>query len=81
MTSKLSGRYCFEEDGYNQTYCIPIELQNKFNELFEYIITLKREGSDKQLEQIELFNSVFAGYRLNKDLNQYSFTDLKEIEE
>jgi len=81
MTKKLSGRYCFEEDGYNQMYCIPIELQNKFNELFDYIVMLKQDGSTKQLEQIELFNSIFAGYRLNKDLNKYSFTDLQEIEE
>ena len=81
MTKKLSGRYCFEEDGYNQMYCIPIELKNKFNELFNYIVMLKKEGSTKQLEQIELFNSIFSSYRLEKTCSQYSFTDLKEIEE
>ena len=81
MTNKLSGRYCFEVDGYNQIYCIPVELQNKFNELFDYMAILKQEDSTKQLEQIELFNSIFSSYRLNKDFSQYSFTDLQEIEE
>ena len=81
MTKKLSRRYCFEVDGYNQIYCIPIELQNKFNEFFDYIAMLKQEGSTKQLEQIELFNSIFSSYRLNKNFSQYSFTNLQEIEE
>ena len=81
MTNKLSGRYCFEEDGYYQTYCIPIELKNQFNRLFKEIVMLKFEDSSRQSEKIELFNSVFSSYRLEKSFNQYSFTNLQEIEE
>ena len=81
MTNKLSGRYCFERDGYYQYYCIPIELQNQFNRLFKEIAILKYEDPSIQAEKIDLFNSVFVNYRLEKDFNQYSFTDLKEIEE
>lgn len=81
MTKKLSGRYCFGKDGYNQIYCIPVELQNEFNKLFDEIVMLKQEESTKQLEKIELFNSVFGNYRLDNDLNKYSFVDLQEIEE
>ena len=89
MTNKLSGRYCFEkhwsddewsEDG--SFYCIPIELKNKFKKMTEDVLSRIWDlPQDEFYQKVELFNSTFKNYRLNKPIDQYNFTDLKEIEE
>jgi hypothetical protein len=88
MTNKLSGRYYVETywSGINPLsfsfYCIPVELKNKFEKMKEDINPVIWDSPQKEfLQKIELFNSIFINYRLDKPLNKYSFTDLQEIEE
>ncbi|HBD94497.1 MAG TPA: hypothetical protein DC057_10050 [Spirochaetia bacterium] len=76
MTTKFSGRYCFEIAGEN-TYCIPIELKSKFDNFIENIV--ETELTEK-FEKIKLFELTFKDYRLEKTFDKYSFTDLQEIE-
>ena len=89
MTNKLSGRYCFEQHWSNDDwspafsiYCIPIEIKNKFKKMKEDMLSaIWNATNEKYYQKAELFDSTFKNYRLDKSVNQYSFTDLQEIEE
>lgn len=89
MTNKLSGRYCFEQhwsnenlSDYNLFYCIPIELQNKFREMKKEVSSLIwTHPQNEFFQKSELFDSTFQNYLLDRPIEEYSFTDLQEIEE
>lgn len=81
MAKKLSGRYCFEHDG-DHSYCIPVELKEKFNEVLEDIAeTMQMEPRDsaEEIELTEMFYDVFEEYRLNQSFSNYSFENIQEM--
>lgn len=63
-------KYCFEVDEDSNWYCIPINMRDKFNELLY--------ETDDNYEE---FNNTFSSMMLNMDISNYSFENLKEIEE
>jgi len=47
----------------------------------DMLLAIWNATNEEYHQKAELFNSTFKNYRLDKPINNYSFTDLQEMEE